>query len=1159
MNQRRTLPEPQPTLKYQDERASAWGQSMVFMRQAYPNMALMTYDNIVHRGSEHVVLAKLVVGVGNESPTWLTWEACTAETTADNVPGGLVSRTVLADGGSLTAELYPLMAGRAPDAWEGGAVLRISCERETGLWLKFGGGKIAFMHYSPNISMAGDQIDCEESSAELDGSTVFLSHGTVPLFTAVSADADFRVETLPEAVTGRGADCGANCGASCGAYAVAHTARNQLCLTAGFARSRERARQLAQTDAAAEILRIQAYYRGLCEHWRLDTPSANLNEAFTHALYHLEYAWLEPYGWIESIQHWPTMWHMEHTAAEEWNGHSERVKTCLTAQMQRVFDNGAIPDLCPNGEGRRDWGGNNQFFLREVLHYVRMTGDLDFAAQAEPFMERALKQSFAEYDPTSSGVIGWSTQIGNQEDMESTPGKGAATGSEGVRMLEIMAELKELLGKPEEGARYRAHAAYCLDQLRQTLWLPDLGRYAWYEDSVGEKRLDTTYHGIAYPVIYGQLDAFDSKSALDHLKHRLSGPEGEIYQSNHFGDHAYWDVPTWGMQCGSDMQPFATAAYAAVGDAQAAVRPLEFIAKRVCGPYQRGAWPETANETRFAYFSPSAAVYAQAVIESIFGLSRDAIRNETVLAPCMPEDWPSAGLTLPGLSIRYEKKDSACRLELHADGDHTRKLLRLRCAPYRSISVSVNGREVPVRTVPQCGWFEAEADLGTDTVISVSWRLLPLSLSIDGPQTAACGDEVCFSLSGTDGSVELIGLDDRCGLFQHAVIAGGLLTARVRTGLLAPYEKFGPLGMMNFARRQFALLLRQGGRSFSMPCTLTLLPALTVTGVWEPPARQAVLRVQNHTARPITGNCVLTFGGCSLTGRAGLPAGSSAELRFPAPAGLDPLLSPGQNRAVLSCPGAQLSLEFPLQAAGIPARVEGLPLPDEAVLPAEAWRELGMHAHQGCILQNPDIFLKDFFTRYQQVQVIDGVPLPLNPNGFLPISQEKYPVLTLPMGGRRIKKLYLLMCAFINNSDTFARVFRVEAEAGREGAYMRPIFHRELCSPGALDMGYGSGVIAGFATFVPGTQRGALPVFPEEAGAGDYPQAVPPQYPQREFWSQSPAVALDNNVFNLIELDFGHFVSLKELRITALEADAAAGLFAVAAHLPAEPDPDVQR
>ena len=101
-------------------------------------------------------------------------------------------------------------------------------------------------------------------------------------------------------------------------------------------------------------------------------------------------------------------------------------------------------------------------------------------------------------------------------------------------------------------------------------------------------------------------------------------------------------------------------------------------------------------------------------------------------------------------------------------------------------------------------------------------------------------------------------------------------------------------------------------------------------------------------------------------------------------------------------------------------------------------------------------------------------------------------------------------------------------------------------------MGYGSDVIAGFATFVPGTQRGALPVFPEEAGTGDYP-GCPAPVPAAEFWSQSPAAALDNSVFNLIELDFGRFVSLKELRITALEADVAAGLFAVAAHLPTEP------
>ena len=76
-------------LDLQDERASANGYSMVFMRQAYPNMALMTYDNRAGRGAEHVVLTKLVVGIGmGMSRQILTYETCTDSTTADNVPGG---------------------------------------------------------------------------------------------------------------------------------------------------------------------------------------------------------------------------------------------------------------------------------------------------------------------------------------------------------------------------------------------------------------------------------------------------------------------------------------------------------------------------------------------------------------------------------------------------------------------------------------------------------------------------------------------------------------------------------------------------------------------------------------------------------------------------------------------------------------------------------------------------------------------------------------------------------------------------------------------------------------------------------------------------------------------------------------------------------------
>ena len=230
--------------------------------------------------------------------------------------------------------------------------------------------------------------------------------------------------------------------------------------------------------------------------------------------------------------------------------------------------------------------------------------------------------------------------------MESTPGKGAATGSEGVRMLEIMAELKEFLDKPGGRPHVTARTPHtCLDQLRRTLWLPDLGRYAWYEDSVGEKRLDTTYHGIAYPVIYGQLDAFDSKSALDHLKHRLSGPEGEIYQSNHFGDHAYWDVPHLGMQCGSGHELFATAAYAAVGDAQAAVRPWNSSPNASAVPTSAALGRRPPMRPASPISHPPLRYTPRLSLNPYSASAAMSSGMKPYLPPVCPEDSPSAGLT----------------------------------------------------------------------------------------------------------------------------------------------------------------------------------------------------------------------------------------------------------------------------------------------------------------------------------------------------------------------------------------------------------------------------------------------------------------------------------------------------------------------------------
>ena len=148
------------------------------------------------------------------------------------------------------------------------------------------------------------------------------------------------------------------------------------------------------------------------------------------------------------------MWHMEQTAAEEWAGNAERSREIFISQLERLIDGERVPELSAPGFTRREWGGDNTYFFRGVEHYLKMTGDVQFARLAEPAMRKILAQTFREYDPLKTGVMGFGTQLGNQEDFLATPGPGSGSGCEGAHMLRIMAMLQSLLGNDKEAEKY---------------------------------------------------------------------------------------------------------------------------------------------------------------------------------------------------------------------------------------------------------------------------------------------------------------------------------------------------------------------------------------------------------------------------------------------------------------------------------------------------------------------------------------------------------------------------------------------------------------------------------------------------------------------------------------------------------------------------------
>ncbi|MBO4327381.1 MAG: hypothetical protein J5950_08930 [Clostridia bacterium] len=1146
-----------------DERATAFHDCICFMRQAYPNFGVTTYDRNVARGAEQVVLAKFVTGIGDNAPVYSLYENTLDATTADNVPGGLFSRTVLEDGRRYEVELYPMLVGRDEAAFEkpvqkhlGGAAIHIANHTGEAFWLRFGGEGLAFMHFSPNEAFRGPDISCAGNTAEIkDDHTVILRRGGDNIITAVRGDfvqAEIFENNYENAGKGRGT------------YAVCKLTGENIYVTVGFAESEEDAYTVSTRDASEEIRKAIDHYKKLAGKAVLNTPEPELNEAFTHALYNVEYSWLRPYGWIESFHHWPTMWHMEHTAHEEWLGNFERVRDCLRSQMKNVFESGAIPDMCPTGGGRRDWGGNNQFFLREVEHYVKMTGDIDFAREAEPFMERALRQSMLEYDPTGSGVFSWYRQIGNQEDMESTPGKGAATGIEGVRMFEILAWLKRLLGKDEEAEKYELTAKAALKAWRECIWDKGLGREIWYEDILGEKHLDTTYHGICYPIIYGYLDDIDALTSLDHLKSRLTGPEGEVYQSNHFGDHCIQGVPTWGMQAGSDMQPFATMAYARMGKAEDAVNPLRFVARRVCGDFQRGSWPETANEKRFAYFSPSAAMYTQGVVEGLFGLRRDKLRNRTEIAPCLPEDWPEAELTLPGTHIKVERSGRSITLRAEICDD-TEKIVAFVLPEAIIDSVIADGARAHYGIRRRAGFTQVFVMAGAVRSFNVTVGFTPIKASVICGNIISQGDILSIRTEGA----EIAGLIDREGIFDEITAGSGGTECVLKKDLLDPYLKFGPLGTMNFARRSFFVKLRvkqgdDGGYiELLRGVDLTILPRLSVSaelhrteGGCECGDCVLNVTVKNHSSRAIFGPWRVKAGGEVLKGTETVKAiapGAKLSISFPISAGtLQKLrLTPGRNNIKIYCGDTCIDadLEAGKEFASGKYYEKALPiaLPEELIKPMFYWRKLGNSYARGCIVMDPDSFLKGFDGETIELPLLEGIPLRTDRRGFVPFGREKHPVVTVPLEGRRIRKLYLVISAFIENHDMFSRILRIEAEAVKKDSMLRPVITCDLRFPGDLDMGFGNTVIANFSSFRNGLDRSREILFPEAGGnISDFSEAHPPLFPQPEFWCRNRAFEAGNTVFNLIEIDLGEEREMKEFRLAALNADACGGLFAAA-------------
>jgi hypothetical protein len=347
-----------------------------------------------------------------------------------------------------------------------------------------------------------------------------------------------------------------------------------------------------------------------------------------------------------------------------------------------------------------------EVFVDHFLHHLEWTRDLTLAREVFAVMAGVLDWEEQILDPDGDGLYqNWlNTWI---SDAHSYNGGGCAQASAyNYRANAVMAHLAELLGLP--GARFSERAEKIRRTCQEKLWLADRGVMAEYIDTVGNRlvhpspELASLYHSIES----GLVDPFQAYQMLrftrtDLRNERATPREGRLVWSSNWYPQNY-------SSCGLYAAENAHLAWACfvcgqADEGQAILRGLTDAHFMGCTP---GTVAHCLNGSGFNGGSPDfpdfISMYLRLVVEGLFGVRFNLLRQEITVAPALPLDWPESRLRIPDLTLEHARRGRTETLKVQCATPATR-ILRLPLRASRIEAVLLDAKPCAYRFEPEVG------------------------------------------------------------------------------------------------------------------------------------------------------------------------------------------------------------------------------------------------------------------------------------------------------------------------------------------------------------------------------------------------------------------------------------------------------------------------
>ncbi len=431
----------------------------------------------------------------------------------------------------------------------------------------------------------------------------------------------------------------------------------------------------------------------------------------------------------------------------------------------------------------------NLVFIDQMLRHFKWTGDTSFIKEMWPTIQRHLNWEKRNFDADNDGLYDAYATIWASDALQYSGGGVIYSSAYNYYANKTVAEIASKIN--EDANPFSAEANKILKATNDQLWLPKKGIFAEYKDALGNKLLhDSPGIWSIYHTIDSELsNPFESYQMLGYVDNQIPhipiSVEGLDKKDLYVISTTNWQPYTWSLNNVALAEQLHTSlAFWQGGKSEEAYKMWESALVESMylgaspGGFEQLMYQDAMRGELYRDFADPIGMASRTLVEGLFGIQPDALKEVLTIQPGFPSKWNEAALEIPDVSIAFKRKNKHDSYHIESRFSAKMNLKLILNAPYDGIeNITVNNKKVDWKLISESiGAPKISIEVPNNSAYEVTINWKGDVLEEVKPETNYTSDE---TLNLTSAKAKILAINDPQSVLSEISKTDNSLKAKV--------------------------------------------------------------------------------------------------------------------------------------------------------------------------------------------------------------------------------------------------------------------------------------------------------------------------------------------------------------------------------------------